>query len=89
MKFVFTKHAKGKFKKLLEKGVKVIQKDVRLTLKDPEHLDTQSDKPKLIASKPIDEKHVLRVVFKVENDIITIITFYPAKKGRYYETETL
>jgi len=27
----------------------------------------------------------MQIVFKIEDDIITIITFYPAKKGRYYE----
>jgi hypothetical protein len=38
--------------------------------------------PLLIAQKAIDEKHVLRVVFKKENGIIKIITFYPARKRK-------
>ena len=38
----------------------------------------------IIASRSIDEKHVLRVVYKWKGDIITVITFYPAAKGRYY-----
>lgn len=85
MKIVLTHHAQKKFKDLLKIGVIVSKRAVLLTIKNPEHIDRESDKPKLIASKPIDSKHILRVVFKVEDDIITIITFYPAKRGRYYE----
>ena len=58
--------------------------DVIEVIKEPEHEDKESDKPNIIASKGIDEKHVLRVVYRKENDIIKIITFYPAEKGRYY-----
>lgn len=85
MEFIFTKHAKKKFKDLAKIGVKVSPKDVLVTIKHPEYLDEESDYPKLIASKSTDTKHILRVVFKIEDDIITVITFYPARKGRYYE----
>lgn len=86
MKFVFTKHAKKKFKDFAGQGLKFSQKDVKIIVKSPEHVDKETDYPKLIASGTIGIKHVLRIVFKVEDDIITIITLYPAKKGRYYET---
>ena len=85
MKFVFTKHAFSKFVDFEKQGITFAQKDIIIVIKDPEHIDKNSDHPKMIASRPYDEKHVLRVVFKIEDDIITIITFYPAKKGRYYE----
>lgn len=85
MRVIFTKHAKKRFRDFAKVGVRFSRKDVLSVLKDPEHLDDESNPPKIIASKPIDEKHVLRVVFKVERDIITVITFYPARRGRYYE----
>jgi len=85
MRFVFTKHARGKFVKFAKNGIIVYEKDVLKTIGNPEHLDKESDFPKMIASRPRDNKHILRVVFKIEDDIIIIITFYPARKGRYYE----
>lgn len=63
------------------KTTKQLIKDV---IKNPDHEDKVSDSPKTIASKSIDPKHILRVVYKKEDDIITVITFYPAEKGRYY-----
>lgn len=63
----------------------VTRENVIDTVAHPEHTDNESDLPKLIASKSIDSKHVLRVVYKVENNgIIKVVTFYPAEKGRYY-----
>lgn len=85
MRIVFTKHARKKFADLAKIGVKVLRKDVITTIKDAEHIDIESEAPKIISSRPTDKRHILRVVFKIENDIITVITFYPARKGRYYE----
>lgn len=84
MRIVYTKHAKKKFKILEKIGVKVTSKAVSLTIEDPDHYDSESDRLSIIVSKSIDKNHVLRVVFKIEDDIITVITFYPARKGRYY-----
>lgn len=87
MKFVFTKHAsvdkfamlkKHKFKTRI---TKLVIKDV---IQSPDHEDKEFDSPKIIASKAIDERHILRVVYRKEDDIIIVITFYPAEKGRYY-----
>lgn len=63
---------------------KIDKKLVRKVIEEAEHEDRGSDKPNVIVSKEIDPKHVLRVVYKQEDDIITVITFYPAEKGRYY-----
>ena len=60
------------------------KKLVRDVIRNPEDEDKESDFPKIIASKSIDEEHILRVVYKKKGDIITVITFYPAAKGRYY-----
>lgn len=85
MRIVFTKHALvDKFTKLKGHNFNLTQDDVIAVIKDPENIDKESDSPKIIASKSFDKKHILRVVYKVENDIIKVITFYPAEKGRYY-----
>lgn len=87
MKIVFTKHAAGKFKELYRQGIRITRKNVLDVLKVPDNTDKQADFPKIIASKKISAKLVLRIVFKKEVDIITIITFYPARGGRYYENK--
>ena len=91
MKVVFTKHAavdkfailkKHKFKTRVTKNL------IKKVILNPEHKDEESDKPNSIVSKSIDVEHILRVVYRKENDIILVITFYPAEKGRYYEEKT-
>ncbi len=84
-KIVFTKHAKGRFIDFKKQGLEFTKRQVIKTIESPDHIDKVSDAPKIIISKVIDKFHVLRVVFKVVDGIITVITFYPAKRGRYYE----
>ena len=85
MKIVFTKHASvDKFAMLKKHKFVANRKLIRDVVRNPEDEDKESDFPKIIVSKSIDEKHVLRVVYKRKGDIITVITFYPARKGRYY-----
>ncbi|MBI2049610.1 hypothetical protein HYT32_01770 [Candidatus Roizmanbacteria bacterium] len=64
---------------------RVTKQTIKEIVINPEHEDRESDKPNIIASRGIDLKHVLRVVYRKEFDIIRVITFYPAEKGRYYE----
>ena len=85
MKIVFTKHAAiDKFAQLSKHGFNVTKEDVVNVIRNPEHTDKESDKPKIIVSNSFDERHILRVVYKIESGIIKVITFYPAEKGRYY-----
>ena len=84
MKIVFTKHARDKFKMLAKHWFNLTGTDVIKVLENPEHEDKETNLPNIIASKSFDEKHVLRVVYKREDGIIRVITFYPAEKGRYY-----
>ncbi len=70
---------------LLEKqGFKITLKKIEDVVMNPDHKDEVTDAPKIIVSKEYDEKHVLRVVYKIEGGIIKTITVYPAEKGRYY-----
>ena len=84
-KIVYANHAEfEKFDVLKRHNFKVSKGLIEDTINNPEHEDKESNNSIIIASKSIDEKHILRVVYRKENDIITIITFYPAEKGRYY-----
>lgn len=85
MRIVFTKHAEtDKFKELSDHNFPLKKTQVIDVIKNPEHEDTISDAPKIIASKNLDDKHILRVVYKYEHGIIKVVTFYPSEKGRYY-----
>ncbi len=87
MKIVFTNHAEKKLKDLEELGVNITKSFIKNVLENPLHVDNKSDPPNKIASGIFSEKHALRVVFREEGDIIIVITFYPAKKGRYFSYE--
>lgn len=86
MKIRYTKHAGiDKFAILSRHKVKVTKRQVRDTILYPDHVESGNDKDQRIASKTIDVNHVLRVVYRRDGDILVVITFYPARVGRYYE----
>lgn len=85
MKIKFTRHAAiDKFEEFKQHKFRLTENNVIEVIKNPDHIDKESDKPKIIVSKSFDERHILRVVYKLESGIIKVITFYPAEKGRYY-----
>ncbi len=69
MKIVYTKHALNKFIVFQKKGVKLTKQKVNETIKAPEDIDIESDKPKIIVSKLLDKGHIIRVVYIKESDI--------------------
>lgn len=83
MNITFTKHANKKIKDLKVLGVKITKKQILAILKNPAQTDIQSDVPNSIAIGNFDTDHVLRVVYRNEDGILRVITFYPARKGRY------
>jgi len=78
----FTKHAKEKFEILREHKFIITKKLVIEAVNDPDLID-RSRIPLLIAQKKISVTHVLRVVYKRENNNKIIITFYPARSKHY------
>jgi len=85
MQIILSQHIHQDKLPLLQKhGFNIREKDIRDTILDPDHVDTTSDHPRLIASKEFSTTHILRVVYRKEHDIIKAITIYPAKVGRYY-----
>ena len=78
----FTKHAKEKFKILKQHKFKVIKEQVIKTVNSPDLID-YSKRPLLIAQRKISSTHVLRVVYKKENNNKIVITFYPGRRKHY------
>ncbi len=79
----YTKHAQKKFRDLEELGVRVTKPLIKRILSRPHHTDTTSEAPKTIVSGTLDTRHILRIVYRREDDTIVVITFYPAAVGRY------
>ncbi len=82
MKTIFTKHAVDKFETLRRHKFIVTREQVLETVENPDIID-YSRLPLLIAQRPFDRSHILRVVYKQEGGIIRIITFYPGRKLQY------
>lgn len=84
MRCMFTKHVIDKLRNLKISRVKITRKLILSTIEYPEDVNSEEDYPNLIASAKLDVDRVIRVVYRIEDGRIVIITFYPAKKGRYY-----
>lgn len=87
MKIVFTQHVLNdsipKFRLL---GWNITKDKIRQTIRKPKWIGiTKYSQP--AAMSLIDSKHILRVVFKEEGDIINVITVYIGRRGRYESTK--
>jgi hypothetical protein len=77
----FTQHARDKFEILARHRFEVTEAQVSEALISPDKIETEGEP--LVAQKAFDEKHVLRVVFRVEGEDRVVITFYPGRRRRY------
>lgn len=82
MQFHFTKHAKEKLLSIRKAGFLVLQTTIEKTIVKPIKVDRRPDGT-FIATSIFNKTHVLRVVYRHENDIIIIITFYPGRRKAY------
>ena len=81
-KVAFTRHAIVKFDILKRHGFEVSHAQVEETLLDPEKVISEKGN-KFIAQKTITDRHVLRVVYRMEREAMIVITFYPGRRDRY------
>lgn len=82
MNIKFTKHAEEKFLVLRRHGVRVLKEQVLCSIRNPDKLD-YTRRPLIIAQGVFDKRRVLRVVYKMEKNVILVITFYPGRKTQY------
>lgn len=81
MTIKFTRHALEKFEVLARHGFAVTSDQVAAALLSPDKIEIDRDPP--IAQKQFDDRHVLRIVFRVEGDDLVVVTFYPGRRRQY------
>ena len=80
-KIRFTKHAREKFELLRRYGFSLPEARVKETISNPVRVDRRNNQ--LLALKPLNQEYAIRVVYKLVNDNIVVVTFYPVKRRRF------
>lgn len=75
----FSKHAIEKFEILANHGFSVSKEEVIECVASPDESDDESRKPFFIVTKRFEGGRFLRVLYKVTDGVVMIITFYPIK----------
>jgi len=78
----YTQHAEAKFPILKRHGFEITHDQVEETLTHPDKEIQQSEK-RIIAQKGITVTHILRVIYRLEEETRVVITFYPGRRERY------
>lgn len=82
IRYVYTIHAKEKLTLPRVRKLKISKKRIERVIEKPIKVDT-SEQPVLIAIGNLTNTLSLCVVYRKIEEVIRIITFYPAEKGRY------
>ncbi len=83
MKIVLTKYALGKFKHLSVIKLGIKRGHIKKALQTPDYFAEIKERGVKFVLLKIDDGHDLRVIYREDNGIITIVIFYPAERGRY------
>ena len=81
LRIKFTKHALEKFDVLRNYGFEVQKRQIVETILNPESLHERDNQ--FFATRAIDSKHAVRVVYEKRKDYLAVITFYPVRRKRY------
>jgi len=76
-----TSHAREKFDLVKHYGFEVNKEKVLETVRNPTRLDQKNTQ--YFATKALDDKYALRVVYEKRKEYILVITFYPVRRERY------
>lgn len=83
----YARHARDKFELLARYGVSVSPAIVEDTIRNPDVMvPDPSGGGRSIAQRRISDRHVLRVVYRREENLAVVITFYPGRRNRYETT---
>lgn len=87
MKIIYTKHVlKDSIPRFRKLGWLITKTKIRQTVLKPKWKGvSRFGQP--TAMNLMNKKHILRVIFKVEGDIITVITAHIARRGIYESTK--
>jgi len=78
----YTWHALNKFELLAQHGFPVTQQQVEDAVLHPERVELQSA-GRYMAQSAITQRHLLRVIYRIEGLDQGVITFYPGRRQRY------
>lgn len=81
-RYIYTIHARQKLHKPEVIGLKISRKRIENVIESPNAIDT-SEEPVLIAIGSLTRTLSLCVVYRIVEEGIRVITFYPSEKGRY------
>ncbi|MBI2011406.1 hypothetical protein HYS91_01425 [Candidatus Daviesbacteria bacterium] len=83
MKLVYTKHAKDKFNHPSIIKFNIKRNNIKEAILRPDHyMENYELKVKIVLRK-LNEDYNLRIIYSEVNGIITLVTFYPTRRGRY------
>ncbi len=85
MKIIYTKHAIDNFVELKRLGWKINKLQIKKVLQKPKWRGTSKHGQETVMGM-VGSNHIMRVVFNRRDDIIKIITFHIARRGRYEST---
>ncbi|NEP62942.1 MAG: DUF4258 domain-containing protein [Symploca sp. SIO2G7] len=78
----FSEHSQLKIEILVNHGITIKPEFIIETVRSPDKIES-GEEGKQIAQKRLDEKRVLRVVYREFKAFILIITLYPGRRSRY------
>ncbi len=81
-KIKFCQHAELKFQILEKHGIPLTKAQILEIVSHPDKV-IEAEKSRRIAQKVINAQQLIRVIFEESKDVITVITFYPARRSRY------
>lgn len=76
-----TKHARDKFEFLRRYGFDISEVSVREAVASPSRIDRRNDQ--LLTLTSLNREYAIRVVYKMANGNIVILTFHPVKRERF------
>ena len=77
----FTRHARDKFELMRYYGFEVDEKKVVEAIRNPTLLEQRNSQ--YFATRTINARYALRVVYEKRKGYLTVITFYPVRRERH------
>jgi len=82
IEIIYTSHAENKFEILKRYGVTYTKTQIEDVLLHPDTVK-ESKKGRMVAQKAVSKTRLIRVIYEKRDNILKVITFYPARRKRY------
>lgn len=85
MEIIYTKHAEEKFSVITKAGFPITKRKLKQIIQYPKWRGSTKYNQET-ALGLVDKRHILRIVLDRKGDIIKVITFHIARRGKYEST---